>query len=279
MRVKFTDKFLQSPRDPQTGQLIAPAEGKRVRVWDTHTNGLGLRITSTGAKSFYVVRRRKGEKNGQPITVVLGAYPDMSLAAARARADEVLGHLKKGDDPREVEAAKHKAKAEHKKAEEVRKANVFSVVAETFLKRYVATKRTAVPIAQLVRREFLSRWGNRPVTDISRGDIIAMVEEIAEHSPSAAHQALVYVRLLFDWAIERGSYGVTASPAYPLKVARLIPDKPGRRDRVLDDREIRLVWEAAWPHDAAADDVYPMGQPLAAGAANWRKLPGTKSTS
>ena len=260
MRVKFTDKFLRSPRDPQTGKLIAPAEGKRVQIWDIHKNGLGLRITSTGAKSFYVVRRRKGEKNGQPITIVLGAYPDMSLAAARDRADEVLRHLKKGDDPREVEAAKHKAEAEQKKAEEVRKANVFSAVAETFIKRYVATKRTAGPIAQLVRREFVSRWCDSPITDIGRADIIAMVEEIAEESPSAAHQALIYARLLFDWAIERGTYGITASPCHPIKVARLIPDLPGARDRVLDDREIRLVWQAAWPQDAGAEDVYPAGQ-------------------
>jgi integrase len=260
MRVKFTDKFLQSPRDPQTGKLIAPAEGKRVRIWDAHTNGLGLRITSTGAKSFYVVRRRKGEKNGQPITIVLGSYPDICLADARSRADDLLRDLKKGVDPREVEDEERKAKAERTKAEEKRKANVFSLVAETFIKRYLATKRTAGPITQLVRREFVARWGDKPITDIGRAEIIAMVEEIAEGSPSAAHQALIYCRLLFDWAIERGTYGVTASPAYPLKVARLIPDRPGRRDRVLDDSEIRFVWNAAWRNDAGAEDVYPVGQ-------------------
>jgi integrase len=260
MRVKFTDKFLQSPRDPQTGNLIAPAAGKRVRIWDAHTNGLGLRITSTGAKSFYVVRRRKGEKNGQPITIVLGSYPDMCLADARSRADDLLRDLKKGVDPREVEAEQRKVKAERKKAEEVRKANVFSVVAATFIKRYVATKRTAGPIAQLVRREFVARWGDKPITDIGRTDIIAMVEEIAEGSPSAAHQALIYCRLLFDWAIERGTYGITSSPCHPIKVARIIPDLPGRRDRVLDDREIRLIWEAASPHAASAEDMYPTGQ-------------------
>jgi integrase len=260
MRVRFTDRFLQSPRDPQTGKPIAPAEGKRVRIWDAHRNGLGVRITSTGAKSFFVVRRRKGEKNGQPITVVLGSYPDMSLADARELADEKLAHLKKGSDPREVEATKRKANAEHEKAEEARQASVFSMMAETFIKRYVSSKRTAGPIAQLVRREFVARWGDRPVTEISRSDVIAMVEEIAEESPSAAHQALIYSRLLFDWAIERGTYGITSSPCHPIKVARLIPSLPGRRDRVLDDGEVRLVWEAAWPHGATAEDIFPVGQ-------------------
>jgi integrase len=260
MRVKLTDRFLQSPRDPQTGKLIAPAEGKRVRIWDAHTNGLGLRITSTGAKSFFVVRRLKGEKNGQPITVVLGSYPDMSLAAARERADEVLGHLKKGEDPREVEAAKRKAREDAKRAKEARKINAFSNVAEIFIKRYLASKRTAVPIAQLVRKKFVGRWNDTPISDIGRGDIIKMVEEIAEDSPSAASQALIYCRLLFDWAIERGTYGITLSPCASIKASRLIPDTPGRRDRVLDDREIRLIWEAAWPQHASDEDVFPVGQ-------------------
>jgi integrase len=259
MKMKLTDRFLHSPRDPETGAPIEPAEGKRVRIWDAHTNGLGLRITSTGKKSFFVVRRRRGEKHAQPITVVLGSYPDMSLADARDRADDLLRDLKKGVDPREVEAERRKARAEQKKAEEVRKANVFSAVAETFIKRYVATKRTAVPIAQLVRREFVGRWGAKPITDIGRADIIGMVEEIAEDSPSAAHQAIIYARLLFDWAIERGAYGVTSSPCHPIKVSRLITDLPGRRDRVLDDGELRLVWDAAWPVPGA-EDVYPVGQ-------------------
>jgi integrase len=122
------------------------------------------------------------------------------------------------------------------------------------------TKRTAGPIAQLVRREFVSRWGSRPITEVGRGDVIAMVEQIGEHSPSAAHQALIYARLLFDWAIERGTYGITASPCHPIKVARLIPDLPDRRQRVLDDGELGLVWEAAWPLGATADGIYPVGQ-------------------
>jgi integrase len=260
MKAKLTDKFLQSLLKP--GSDLVPPEGKRLRVWDATKDfgDFGVRVTSQGAVSFFVMRRLKGEKNAQPVTVVIGRYPDMSLAQARVDADGKLSDLKKGVDPREREAEERKAKAEKKKAEEVSKANVFSTVAETFIKRYVVTKRTAGPIAQLVRREFVSRWGTKPITEIGRSDIIAMVEEIAEGSPSAAHQAIIYARLLFDWAIERGTYGITASPCHPIKVARLIPDLPERRQRVLDDGEFRLAWEAAWPPDATAEDIYPVGQ-------------------
>src|SRR5712671_2158533 len=100
MKVTFTTAFLRSPCDPGTREPIGlPAEGKRLRIWDAHTNGLGLRITSGGAKSFFVVRRAKGRPD--PVTIVLGRYPDMSLAEARDRAEDLLRDLKKGVDPRE----------------------------------------------------------------------------------------------------------------------------------------------------------------------------------
>jgi integrase len=260
MRAKLTDKFLQSLLNP--GSDLLPPEGKRLRVWDATKDfgDFGVRVTSQGAVSFFVMRRVKGEGKAQPVTIVLGRFPDMSLAQARADADAKLRDLRKGVDPREREAEERRAKAEKRKAEEVSKANVFSAVAETFIKKYVVTKRTAGPISQLVRREFVSRWGSRPITEVGRGDVIAMVEQIGEHSPSAAHQALIYARLLFDWAIERGTYGITASPCHPIKVARLIPDLPDRRQRVLDDGELRLAWEAPWPPDATAEDIYPVGQ-------------------
>jgi integrase len=141
----------------------------------------------------------------------------------------------------------------------VRQSNLFASVAEQFIAKYLKGKRTARTVGQLVRRELVARWGTTPITDVGRADIIAMVEEIAERSPSAAHQALIYARLLFDWSIERGTYGVTASPCHPIKVSRLLPDLPESRQRVLTDDEIRLVWRAAWP-SSDAETVYPVGQ-------------------
>jgi integrase len=270
MKVKFTDKFLQSLCDPKPGKSMLPPEGKRMNLWDELIPAFGLRLNSKGAISFFVMRRPvkarpKGEEkaNGgektKPIFLSLGSYPHVSLADARARAAERLAELQKGVDPREAEAEKRKARAKAAKAEEVRQSNLFAGVAEQFIAKYLKGKRTARTVGQLVRRELVARWGTTPITDVGRADIIAMVEEIAERSPSAAHQALIYARLLFDWSIERGTYGVTASPCHPIKVSRLLPDLPESRQRVLTDDEIRLVWRAAWP-SSDAESVYPVGQ-------------------
>jgi integrase len=52
---------------------------------------------------------------------------------------------------------------------------------------------------------------------------------------------------------------IPSSPCHPIKLSGLIPDLPKPRDRVLTDDELRLVWRAAWPADATAEDVYPLG--------------------
>jgi hypothetical protein len=101
-----------------------------------------------------------------------------------------------------------------------------------------------------------------------------MVEEIGAQSPTAAHQALAYARLLFDWAIERDIYGIASSPCHPIKIDRLIPDLPESRQRVLDDNELKLVWRAAWPSPDVEPSIPSANLSAcclssAAGAASW----------
>jgi hypothetical protein len=40
--------------------LALPLPGKRLWVYDSRVRGLALQVTSTGAKSFYVVRKVEG---------------------------------------------------------------------------------------------------------------------------------------------------------------------------------------------------------------------------
>jgi hypothetical protein len=160
---------------------------------DEDFNDFGIRITSKASVSFFVLRRIKGM--AEPINIVLGSYPDMTLAAARKEATKQLALFKEGRDPREVAKEERAAKAKEKKAEAARQANTFGEIAETFIGRYVVPRmRTAPAVALLVRRVFVSRWDTKPITDIGRADIIEMLEEIGEHSPSSAQQALTYVR-------------------------------------------------------------------------------------
>jgi integrase len=93
--------------------------------------------------------------------------------------------------------------------------------------------------------ELLPRWRARKVKDITRRDMHALVETIAERAPITANRTLALIRKIFNHAI--GADWIEAN------VASLIP-KPGSeqsRDRVLNEDEIRTVWAACEPERPA----------------------------
>ena len=105
-KVALTDRSVKALKP-------APA-GKRTVVWDSLMPGMAVRVTARGHISFVAVLRRPGQ--AQPTWTVLGAYPIMTLAEARAAARDALTSLAKGQDPRAVaeercradeEAARH----------------------------------------------------------------------------------------------------------------------------------------------------------------------------
>ena len=225
MKTLFTERALRALKP-------APA-GKRHTLWDAGLSGFGLRITDRGAISFHVMRRLPGKPH--PVRVVLGKYPSLSLAAARKQAGAALADLAAGIHPRERARALQTAEAQ-------RKAVTVDHVVEEFASRHLSRKRTGHVVGQLLRRELVSRWGGRPITDINRADVIGMVEAIGDRSPSAARQTWLYTTRLFGWALSRDVYGLTASPCERIRVADLI-GSPKPRERVLDPGELRAIWQ------------------------------------
>lgn len=251
-------------------QALKPAERhRRYIVWDAAQPHLGVRVTDKGAKSFIVVRRRPGQRD--PDTHVLGRYPAMSLKAAREAAPSIIGMLAAGESPKEARQAQQRAAAR-------KRADTFAVAVEAFI-AYEKAKglRTAHETAATLRREFLGQvpthmrgtseidgklrtvwttewldgkepaWRARPVTGITRRDIIERLEEILkERGKYAARHALNAVRKLLNWAADGERFGLTASVAARVSDKTLgISGKDLKRKRVLDDGELRDVWEAA----------------------------------
>jgi integrase len=235
MKTLITDRTLRG---------LKPAlAGKRVVIWDTAVPGLCVRVTDKGSASFCVMRRVKGHK--QPVRRMLGIawtvpfpasqplpYP---LATAREDARAMILDIARGIDPKEKQAA-------HKQAEARRKTNSFASVAEEFVQRHVRKLRSAHDTEAAIRRELVSRWGERPIGEISRRDVVSMIESIADAGhQGAARRAFASTSKLFNWAIERGI--VEASPCMSVRPAALIGPIEVRQ-RVLSDAEIRALWKA-----------------------------------
>jgi integrase len=90
----------------------------------------------------------------------------------------------------------------------------------------------------------LPPWRNKPLSAITRKDVTRLVDEIKDRGALyQAHNILGHAKTLFNWAIERGIYGIETSPCDRIKPSRLIGPKSPRQ-RVLSDLEIAALWRA-----------------------------------
>jgi integrase len=239
MKVRLTDRKLQSfkPQKNAQGKL------KQYDVGDTDTPGMCVRVGRSGTKTFVVRGRFPGSEN--PTRRRLGDYPALSLADAREKARDWRKLLDQGKDPSIEEEKRRRAELRNH-------ANTFGSVAEEYFADIKRRKlRRSHEVERDVRREFVTRWEKRPITDIGRDDVLAVVEAaIKRGSPWQAHHVFSYCSRIFSWALERGVYGLEVSPTANMRPARLIGAK-SPRTRVLSDAEIRAVWKAS--------DEYPLG--------------------
>jgi integrase len=235
-KVTLTDAAVQRYKAPP---------GARVNYFDASLPGFALRIsgppkakpgkpqpTAGGKKTWIFYYRHDGVQK----MLTFAPYPTLGLADARQHAHDALKVLKSGNDPAQL-------KAEAADAAKQRKRDTVAAVFEEFVRRHLeAQKRSARYVAATRRnfeRDVLPAWGKRPIVDITRRDVIELIEAIADRgAPIAANRMVATLSKLFNWAVQRDLIAFS-----PVKV-----EKPGRetqRERTLDDREIVLVWRAA----------------------------------
>jgi integrase len=202
--------------------------------------------------SFFVMRRMHGKP--EPVRVVLGRYPDISLAKARKLAVAALGDLVAGVHPKERER-------EQRLVEAKRQMNTFAALTEAFLRRPAAAKqRTASEIAKTIKRHLIPRWGTRIAAEIKRSDVIAMLEEIDQRSgPYMAARALALASSVYRFAITRELGGIENNPCALIKPSEFVGEMAPRQ-RVLTDAEISLLWRAtAGAIRNGIESTYPGG--------------------
>lgn len=215
-------------------------------VKDEKTRNLMVRVGPRNEKgdfrrTFVMVTRFPGSKH--PVRHAFGEYRengkgDLTLSEARERTDEWRKLIKQSIDPREA-VRKQKEEAERKRDLH------FGAIVEDYLSRHVKGQRRAKAVESEIRSEIIPVWKNKAVTEITRSDVVALVEAIADRpAPYHAHNVLGHIRTFFNWAIERGKYGLETSPCDRLKPGRLIGKKKPRQ-RVLDETELLALWRAS----------------------------------
>lgn len=93
---------------------------------------------------------------------------------------------------------------------------------------------------QVLDAELLPAWKDRPVSSITRRDVIHLVERIHERAPVQANRTLATIKVLFNTGLRRALPTLETNPAHMMEP----PHDEAGRDRYLDRNEIKVVWHA-----------------------------------
>jgi integrase len=184
--------------------------------FDTQVSGLALRV-SEGRKSWTLHYTLGGKRR----RLTFGAYPAISLASARTRADEARAAVAAGTDPKAIAS------------------ETLQAICESYLAREGEKLRSAEWRKRLLDRHVYPTLGARPIAEIKRSEIVRLLDVVEGGSgPSMATQTLALVRKVMNWHASRSDDFV--SPVVR-GMARTKPNEQAR-DRILTDDEIRRVW-------------------------------------
>jgi integrase len=221
--VKLTQRRIET--------LECAAGAKDALVFDDEQRGLGVRVTASRRKSYLVQYTLGGRKRRVP----LGSCSAISLAAARAAVQEILGKVATGRDP----AAERKAAALEAARKAAHEALTLDALLEQWEALHLADRRDRYKAEAIraIKSAFVDRL-KAPAADLSRSTVVRVLDGLARDGKQAmAGRTAAYGRACYHWAVKRGS--LASNPFQDLPLTPI-----AKRERVLTDDELRAIWEA-----------------------------------
>ena len=232
--------------EPGVAKMTRAPKGKRIERFDSGADGLSLRITDRGTKTWcisYHFPDAQGRLKHQRYTI--GPWPAIGLAQARDTARMVKAQAKAGINPK-AERATAQAAAKIEAHAESRKS--FRAVAENYIALECPGLRRGSETEAIIRRELLPPWSDRHTASFRRSDLTELTDRLViAGNPMAARRVYETATRVFNWALNRGD--IEASPFAAMKP----PVKKVPRDRALKEPEIKTLW-SVW-----AKQAYPFG--------------------
>jgi integrase len=212
--------------------LRAPADGERT-FWDEDVSGFGLRVRSSGARSWIFKYRIKGEETVRRFTIGDGAA--MPARAARDKAADMWAAVRRGDDPQAQ-------KLENRKLARV----TFGGMIPEYLEHKTDSvrPRTLEETTRYLMKHCAALHGER-LDKIGRADLADALAKIKKNSGPVA-QARAYAALsdFFGWALGT-KCAIEANPLATMNK----PEGGKARDRVLKADELAAIWNACEDDD------------------------------
>src|SRR5262245_61906567 len=160
----------------------APA-GKRYERRDSIVPGLLVRVTEKGKRTFMLQTRFPG--SADPTRRAIGEYGAITLEDTRTKARKWIELVGQGIDPAIAEQ-------DAKQAELPKQETNLAAVAEEYLAQRVIgpdpekpRQRQAGEVARDFRGVFIVLWDERPITSISRQEVLKLIEGIRDNGTPA----------------------------------------------------------------------------------------------
>ena len=216
-KFKFTDLSIKN---------LSPTLGRRIDYSDLDCPGLVLRLTEKGIKTFSYSFRLGGRTGRSTI----GKYPQITIRDARQKTAEMKALVAKGIDPREM-----------KQSAVIDNMKLTKHMINEFIEIYAKPRNSSWKQAQYnLNRYVVPFIGRKPIAEIKRADLHIILDKLSEQGKNiTCNRTLAHMKRFFGWIVERGY--LEYSPADHIKPRHI----ERRRERVLSDDEIKLIWASS----------------------------------
>jgi integrase len=198
-------------------------------VWDSKLAGFGVKVTPSGSKVF-IYQYRLGGRGAKVRRFTIGKFGPFTPDGARREAEHLARLVAQGTDPQD-------AKAKHRR-------DVVDLAFDRYVDRFETDYlKREWPASYADARATLDRFAvpalkSKPLPAIDRRDLRAVLKPVQD-KPATARKLFAILRRLFNFAVSEDD--IAASPMVGMER----PSGPASRDRVLEDWELKLVWQAS----------------------------------
>ena len=217
----MTDHILKLSK--RTIDAAKPSESRYV-LWDTELKGFGVRVESSGLKSFLVRYRHLGRRR----FLSLGRFGEITPEQARLLAQKALSKVREGADPADE-------RSQDREAITVKK------LVERFLADHVEEKRkskTVTHYRSVLEGYLVPKYGSKKAQELTRADMAKLHLEI-KHAPYQANRLLAVVASMYSFG---DKHGLTPEDFNPAKKIERFPET--RRERFLTTEELQKLGQA-----------------------------------
>jgi len=214
---------------------LRPRRGKRAETFFDRTKGapagFALRVTETGARTYYLIYRAPGSQKKQFLWI--GDATRMSLAEARERARDADRLRGQGSDP--LEERRRAARLKHQRPTVGSLVSAFIEAGEG-RKSEKTQREYARILASEIQRASL---GALVASEVTAPELDALCRKVAKRSPTMGNNVYKLLRAAFRWGFKKDlvDRDVSAKLDKPAEEVRLATE-----ERILSDDEIRELW-------------------------------------